>query len=89
MGPSRTTRSHYKVVNGQLIEKVGYDTEKEALTVARFLNTRPNIMHKMIAYKCFKCNKWHVGSNGRLLTEEDREKAINKLREDGDTERHS
>ena len=89
MAPDRTTRSHYKVINGQLVDKVGYDTEKEALTVARFLNTKPNVMHKMIAYKCFKCDKWHIGSNGRLLTEEDREIAKEKLKKYGDTERHS
>lgn len=89
MATDRTTRSHYKVINGQLVEKVGYDTEKEALTVARFLNSKPNVMHKMIAYKCFKCDKWHIGSNGRLLTEEDREIAKEKLKKYGDTERHS
>ena len=80
MCDKRATRSHYKVVNGELVEKVSYDTEKEALTVARFLNTKPNIMHKMVAYKCFKCEKWHVGSNGRVLTEEDREDAKKKLK---------
>lgn len=80
MCDKRTTRSHYKVVNGELVEKVSYETEKEALTVARFLNTKPNIIHKMVAYKCFKCEKWHVGSNGRVLTEEDREDAKKKLK---------
>ena len=75
----RGVRSHYKVENGQLVEKVSYDTEEQALTVARFLNTKDNIFHKMVAYKCSKCDKWHVGSNGRLLTDEDREKAKKKL----------
>ena len=89
MEEKRTTRSHYKVINGELVEKVGYNTEEEALTVARFLNTKPNVMHKMIAYKCFKCDKWHIGSNGRLLREEDREIAKDKLKKYGDAERHS
>jgi len=80
MEEKRTIRSHYKFENGVLVPKKSYDTEEEALTVARFLNTRPNIIHKMVAYKCFKCDKWHVGSNGRTLSDEDREKAIKKLK---------
>ncbi len=26
----------------------------------------------MVAYKCSKCGKWHVGSNSTVLTDEDR-----------------
>ena len=90
MEKTRTARSHYKFgINGELTEKIGYETEKDALMMARFLNTKPNIMHKMVAYKCIKCNKWHIGSNGRLLTEEDREIAKEKLKRYGGTERHS
>lgn len=40
--------------------------------IARFLNTKENIIHKMVAYKCSKCGKWHVGSNSTVLTDEDR-----------------
>ena len=79
METKRNVRSHYKVIGDKLVEKVGYDTEKEALTVARYLNTRSNVYHKMVAYKCSKCDKWHVGGNGHLLTEEDREKYRKKL----------
>ena len=80
----RNSRSHYKCINGELIPKKSYETEQEALTVARFLNSRENVIHKMVAYKCSKCNKWHIGSNGRLLTKEDREKYNEKLK----AERH-
>lgn len=76
----RTTRSHYRIIGDNLIPKKPFDTEKEALNVARYLNTQPNIIHKMIAYKCSKCNKWHVGSNGNLLKDEDREKIKEKLK---------
>lgn len=76
----RTTRSHYKVLNGELIPKQAYNSENEALNVARFLNSKDNVIHKMVAYKCIKCNKWHIGSNGRELTNEDREKARMKLK---------
>ena len=35
----RNERSHYKIVNGNLIEKKSFDSEYEALKMARFLNT--------------------------------------------------
>ena len=79
MSEKRTIRSHYKVEGNKLVPKKSYDTEMDALTTARFLNTCENILHKMVAYKCSKCDKWHVGSTNRLLTEEDREEAKLKL----------
>ena len=48
--------------------------------MARFLNSRENVIHKMVAYKCSKCNKWHIGNNGRFLTREDKEKYNEKLK---------
>ena len=68
----RNSRSHFKIELGVLKPKKSYETEKEALRIARFLNTKENIIHKMIAYKCSTCGKWHVGSNDKELTEEDR-----------------
>lgn len=68
----RSSRSHFKIEFGVLKPKKSYETEKDALKIARFLNTQENIIHKMIAYKCSTCGKWHVGNNGSELTEEDR-----------------
>ena len=68
----RNSRSHFKIELGVLKPKKSYETEKEALNIARFLNTKENIIHKMIAYKCSTSGKWHVGSNDKELTEEDR-----------------
>lgn len=68
----RNSRSHFKFELGVLKPKKSYETEKEALKIARFLNTQENIIHKMIAYKCSTCGKWHIGNNGSELTEEDR-----------------
>lgn len=76
----RNTRSHYKIINGELVEKTSYKTENEALTVARFLNSREHTIHQMIAYKCSKCDKWHIGSTGKLLTEDDKIKYGDKLK---------
>lgn len=76
----RTVRSHYKVIDGKMLPKKGYDTEMDALTTARFLNSLPNSIHKMVAYKCIKCDKWHIGSTDRVLTDEDRQEAKEKLK---------
>jgi hypothetical protein len=84
MDKKRGERSHYKMLNGELVPKKAYETELDAVTMARFLNSRENVIHKMVAYKCSKCNKLHIGSNGKLLTEEEREKYNEKLK----VERH-
>jgi hypothetical protein len=76
----RTTRSHYKIIDGKMLPKKGYDTEMDALTTARFLNSQPYSIHKMVAYKCIKCDKWHIGSTDRVLTDEDRQEAKEKLK---------
>ena len=76
----RTVRSHYKVIDGKMLPKKGYNTEMDALTTARFLNSLPNSIHKMVAYKCIKCDKWHIGSTDRVLTDDDRQEAKEKLK---------
>lgn len=48
--------------------------------MARFLNTKENVMHKMVAYKCSKCNKWHIGSNSTVLTDDIRSQQKEKLK---------
>jgi hypothetical protein len=67
-------------VNNELIPKKSYNTEQEAVTLTRFLNSKENVIHKMVAYKCSKCGKWHIGNNGNLLTDDDREYYGEKLR---------
>ena len=80
MAEKRQYRSHYKIgPNGVLEEKKSFDTEQDALRMARFLNTKDNIIHKMVAYKCAKCGKWHVGSNNTVLDEAERKKNKEKL----------
>ena len=51
MDNKRSERSHYKIVNGELIPKKVYETELDAVTMARFLNSRENVIHKKILYK--------------------------------------
>lgn len=74
MCEKRGKRSHYKIINGELIPKKGYSTEKEAIQVCRYLNTQPNAIHKMVVYKCLLCGKWHIGHNSTVLDKKDKEK---------------
>lgn len=75
----RNARSHYKIINGEFVEKKTYNTEEDALYIARLLNSSENKIWKMIAYKCDKCGKYHIGSTHKRLTDEDREKYRKKL----------
>ena len=76
----RVNRSHYKVIGEELIPKTSYETEKEALNIARNINILPQTIHKFVAYKCSKCGKWHVGRNRTTLTESEKEKILEKMK---------
>lgn len=69
----RKYRSHTKWNGKEFIPKKSYETEKEAINVARYMNTQEHIIHKMVAYKCAECGKWHIGRNSTELSNEDRE----------------
>ena len=80
MEDKRQRNSHYKFgINRELVPKQAFKTEEEALRMARFLNTKDNVIHKMCAYKCLVCGKWHIGKTGKELTEKDREHAKKML----------
>ncbi len=69
-----TTFSHFDE-DGNIVEKnkICYDTDKEAIEAARRVNLKEKTIHKMVAYKCDVCHKWHIGKSKRILTEKDRE----------------
>lgn len=69
----RNINSHWKIIDGKKVPKKAYNTERQALDAAFRLNSCDHVIHKMVAYKCRTCDKWHIGSNGRELTNEDRE----------------
>lgn len=78
----RKARSHYKIFNGEFVEKKCYENEDEALHVTRLLNSSKYKIWKMVAYKCDKCGKWHVGNSHKRLTDEDRERYKEKLKKE-------
>ena len=63
------------MVDGKVFtkEKIGYSIDKEAIEMARVMNCRRDTIHKLIAYKCPVCQKWHIGRSRKVLTEKERE----------------
>jgi len=47
--------------------KVKFNTMDEAIEACKRLNKEPKRIHKLVSYKCSKCFKYHIGSNGKLL----------------------
>lgn len=71
------TFSHIDI-NGEKVmkNKQKYDTDKEAIEEARKLNCLPETIHKVVAYKCITCGKWHIGRTSKVLTEKEYIKLI-------------
>lgn len=59
--------------------KKAFDTDKEAIAYAKEMNKRniDKIIRKLVAYKCDKCHKWHVGRTYATLSEKERMKIKN------------
>ena len=76
-GDSNNIRKHFTsyMVDGKVFtkEKIGYSSDKEAIEMARVMNCRRDTIHKLIAYKCPVCQKWHIGRSRKVLTEKERE----------------
>jgi len=53
--------------------KKSFDTELRAQQECFKLNLKPEAIHKLVAYKCPICNKWHIGHhNSKSLDEKDK-----------------
>jgi hypothetical protein len=69
------------IVNGVHIfkPKKAYETNEEAIAVAKIQNLYPNAIHKVVPYRCTVCLKFHLGRNGKLLTEKDKKRLERQL----------
>lgn len=54
--------------------KLKFETLDDAIEHAKRVNSKDHIIHKVVAYKCSKCHKYHVGRNGKELTDKERNK---------------
>ena len=49
----RCNRTHFKNECGELKPKKSYNTEKEALKIARFLNTKETVLFLMLPFQYY------------------------------------
>ena len=54
--------------------KKAFKTHDAAIKACKELNIRPHNIHKLVSYKCNVCFKYHIGRNGKELTEKYRNK---------------
>lgn len=59
-------------------QKKAFDTDVEAIEACKVMNKKyiDKLIHKLVPYKCPKCQKWHIGKNRAPLTE----KKISKIK---------
>ncbi len=60
-------------------KKESFNTMDEAILAAKKMNCKEMTIHKLFAYKCTYCRKYHIGRNGKLLSDKDREKYRKEL----------
>lgn len=57
-----------------ITQKKAYDTLDEAIAAAKKLNLSKDVTQKVVAYKCKACCKYHIGRNGKTITDKYKEK---------------
>jgi hypothetical protein len=58
--------------NPIFVDKIKYNTDKEAIEAARQMNIQEKVIHKLVAYKCPVCHYWHIGRNKTVLSPKDK-----------------
>lgn len=56
--------------------KKKFDTQEEAIEQCKKLNARPQQITKLVPYKCPHCHKFHIGRNGKKISDKYRKKLI-------------
>lgn len=49
--------------------KKKFATQEDAIAHCKRMNAIPSRIHKVVSYKCPVCHTFHVGRNGKLLTQ--------------------
>jgi len=72
-----------KYENGVAVTKPkrSYETLDGAISHAKEINSNSKIIHKVVAYKCKKCMKYHLGRNGKEVTDKERKKWDNNFKQ--------
>lgn len=62
--------------------KRSFDTELKAQSICFQLNLKSETIHKLVAYKCPVCHKWHIGHhNNKILNDKDKVKILKQYNE--------
>ncbi len=56
------------------VEKKKYTTLDNAIEVAKSINSKEDREFKLVAYKCKYCFGYHIGKNGKIIKEKEKEK---------------
>lgn len=59
-----------------LQNKKKYQSELAAKSACKNINLKPNVKEMCSAYYCSVCGQWHVGRNGRKMTDGAKQKLI-------------
>ncbi len=51
-----------------------FKSMEEAINFAKKINSKDHTIHKLVSYKCEKCFKYHVGRNGKEVTQKEKKK---------------
>lgn len=54
--------------------KLKYKTLDDAIAAAKVANSKDKQLTKLVAYKCSVCFKYHIGRNGKTITDKVRNK---------------
>ena len=69
------TVSHFdELGNSFYKEKQKFMTLDSAIETAKLINSKEDSKFKLVAYKCPKCHQYHIGKNGNVLKEKEKEK---------------
>lgn len=79
-------RSHCeKIVNidgiDTVVPKKKFDTLDEAIIACKSVNVNSEITEKVVPYKCSICCKYHIGRNGKPITDKYRGKLLGELKD--------
>jgi hypothetical protein len=55
-----------------------FESLELAIKYAKKINSLEHTIHKVVAYKCKKCCKYHIGRNGKEITVKEKNK-LNKF----------
>ena len=60
--------------NGEWVMKPKhkFDTLDDAIKAAKNENSKSERIHKVVAYKCNSCFKYHIGRNGKEISNKER-----------------